>query len=405
VRGRRRKSDDIWVLRDFSLTISPGEAVGVIGDNGAGKSTILKLGARIVEPTSGRVFLNGRVGALLEVGVGFHPDLSGLENIYLSGSVIGLGRREMASRINDIVEFSGVGEFITMPVRHYSSGMLIRLGFAVATSTDPDILLVDEVLSVGDISFRRKCLERIALLQQRGAAILYVSHNLEEVRSVCDHAVWLHDAMVRAEGHPDEVVEAYTSYHLMQRGFEVQQPSTAPGQGRRFGRGGLDITDCVVLDAQGCPVHSWTGEAPLTVRLDFECSRHLPQVAFGLSIYNEDGVRIATPNSPTYHDLCAGEAGSVFAVIPGMSLRPGPYDLTVAASDPLADEYTPFAHHHRAYRFWVPDDRNATEGVVSLPSRWVRTNSWDEARLATDGKRGCDESQDIEAIEGVLPGA
>ncbi|MCU0521975.1 MAG: ATP-binding cassette domain-containing protein, partial [Anaerolineae bacterium] len=300
---RRGTSEEFWVLRDFSLSISRGEAVGVIGDNGAGKSTILKLGARIVEPTSGAVTLNGRVGALLEVGVGFHPDLSGRENVFLSGSMIGLGRHDMAARFDEIVDFSGVEKFIDMPVRHYSSGMLIRLGFSVATSIDPDVLLVDEVLSVGDMTFRQKCMDRIDGLRENGTAILYVSHNLGEVRSVCSRAVWLHEAEVRAHGLPDEVVREYTNYTLRQRGLAVHELGTVEGRGGRLGSGGLEITDCMLLDRGGQPARSWKGGQPMILRVDYRCQRALREVIFGVSVYTEDGIRVANPDSPVYHDL------------------------------------------------------------------------------------------------------
>ena len=386
-RGRQqRKLSSFWVVRDLSLTVNRGEAVGVIGDNGAGKSTILKLGARIVEPTSGEVRLNGRVGALLEVGVGFHPDLSGRENVFLSGSMIGLGRSEMSRRFDEIVDFSGVEKFIDMPVRHYSSGMLVRLGFSVATSINPDILLVDEVLSVGDFSFRKKCLERIEALQRGGAAILYVSHNLDEVRTVCDRAIWLHEAVVRAEGEPDDVVRAYTNFTLRERGLEVWELGSASGHGGRFGSGGIEILDCVLLDRAGNSTESWAGGEPLVIRIDYQCHRPVAEVRFGVSIYTEDGIRVANPDSPTYYTLAAGEERSVYMIIDNAQLRPGTYDLTVAASDPRAVEYSPYVHQHRAYRFNVLAGDHAPEGLVFLPSQWLRTNDWTrvEALLRED---------------------
>jgi ABC-type polysaccharide/polyol phosphate transport system ATPase subunit len=206
---RRSKVRELWALQDVSLIVGRGELVGIIGDNGAGKSTMLKLAARIIVPTRGQVVANGRVGSLLEVGVGFHGDLTGRENIYLSAALIGLTRREIESRLDEIIAFSGVGEFVDAPVRRYSAGMLVRLGFSVATSFRPDILLVDEVLAVGDQTFRQQCLERISDMRSRGTAILYVSHNLEEVRRLCDRAMWLDDGRIQARGNPEDVVQAY----------------------------------------------------------------------------------------------------------------------------------------------------------------------------------------------------
>lgn len=376
--ARREPSQDFWVLRDFSLAIGRGESVGIIGDNGVGKSTVLKIGARIVDPTAGEVTRNGRIGSLLEVGVGFHPDLTGRENIYLSGAMIGMDRGEMNRRYDEIVSFSGVEEFIDMPVRHYSSGMQIRLGFSVATSIDPDILLVDEVLSVGDLSFRRKCFDRIQALRDEGTSLLYVSHNLDEVREMCDRVMWLHEACVRADGRPDEVVKAYTNYALRDRGLKVWELGSITSRGRRFGTGGVRILGCTLLDAAGNPAESWTVGEPLIVCIDYRCERRLQEAVFGLSLYTDDGIRVATPNSPIYRDLAEGATGRVFVVIPGIALRPGVYDITVAVSDPRAAEYTPYVHLHRAYQFQAIAGESTPEAFVSIPSRWLRANDWQQ---------------------------
>ena len=200
---------DFWALRDVSLEVRPGETVGIVGANGAGKSTLLKVIARILRPTGGRARVNGRVAPLLELGAGFDPELTGRENIYLNGAILGCSRREMDHKVDRIVEFAEVGEFIDAPLRTYSTGMTARLGFAVATDADPDIVIVDEVLAVGDEAFQRKCLARLDAFRNKGVTILLVSHNAALIRSLCHRAAWLHRGQLRALGPAAEVVAEY----------------------------------------------------------------------------------------------------------------------------------------------------------------------------------------------------
>ncbi len=215
LRANRNRREPFWALRDVSFAVQQGETLGIIGTNGSGKSTVLKLISRIIEPTTGRITVSGRLSALLELGAGFHPDLTGRENIYLNGSILGLGRREMKRKFDDIVAFADLGQFIDMPVRSYSSGMHMRLGFAVAIHVDPEILLVDEVLAVGDEAFQAKCFRKIEELQQQGLTIVLVSHDLGEVKRLCNRAVWLADGELKALG-PSEVVTA--QYHARSSG-------------------------------------------------------------------------------------------------------------------------------------------------------------------------------------------
>jgi lipopolysaccharide transport system ATP-binding protein len=198
-----------WALRQVSLTIEPGTTVGIIGDNGAGKSTLLKLMSRILTPDEGEIEINGHVAALIELGAGFHPELTGRENIVINGVILGLSRAEIRRRMGDIIEFAGIGEAIEDPVRTYSSGMYARLGFAVAVNVDPDILLIDEVLSVGDAAFTRKCQLALERFKQENRAIVVVSHALGTVSSFCDRAIWLDKGKVRLSGPVDEVIDAY----------------------------------------------------------------------------------------------------------------------------------------------------------------------------------------------------
>lgn len=211
--GREGKSEAFWALKDLSLDVYKGESLAFIGHNGAGKSTFLGLVARTIYPTHGSVTVDGRLGTLLELGAGFHPDLTGRENIYLNASLLGLSREEVEARFEDIVKFSELEEFIDVFLRSYSSGMQVRLGFSVAVHVDPDILIMDEVLSVGDQSFQQKCLDRIQEFKDAGKTLLFVSHNLGQVKSLCERAVWLDHGAVHMSGKADEVVDRYIEAH------------------------------------------------------------------------------------------------------------------------------------------------------------------------------------------------
>src|SRR5215510_14483801 len=224
----RARGEVFWALRDVSFSVGQGQSLGLVGHNGAGKSTVLKLMTRILEPTSGTVQMRGRVAALLELGSGFHPDLSGRENVFLNGSLTGFSRRDMERKLDEIVDFAEIGDFNDLEVKHYSSGMYTRLGFAVATAVDPDILITDEVLAVGDEAFQRKCMERIYRFRQLGKTIIFVSHALDTVRLLCDQAIWLDHGEARAAGPSSEVIDAYLAQVNRQEQEELaQQPAAA----------------------------------------------------------------------------------------------------------------------------------------------------------------------------------
>ena len=211
---RRTRREKYWVLNDISFEIEQGEMVGIIGPNGAGKSTILKLISRIIEPTSGRLEVNGRLGALLELGAGFHPDLTGRENVYLNGAFLGFTKADMDRIFDSIVAFSEMEQFIDIPVKHYSSGMYMRLGFSIAIHLQPELLLVDEVLAVGDRSFQLRCLDRVQQMKRQGVTIMLVSHDLTQIRKLYDRAIWIDDGQVQAEGPVEPVLSQYTAHAL-----------------------------------------------------------------------------------------------------------------------------------------------------------------------------------------------
>jgi lipopolysaccharide transport system ATP-binding protein len=268
---------DFWALHDINLQVNQGDRVAIVGRNGAGKSTLLKILSRITEPTKGRVRIKGRVASLLEVGTGFHPELTGRENIYLNGSILGMTRNDIKARFNDIVEFADIGRFLDTPVKRYSSGMYVRLAFAVAAHVEPDVLLVDEVLAVGDAAFQKKCLDRMGHATQEGRTVLFVSHNMPAVTQLCDRGVWIHGGKVRSIGTSEEVVKEYLasgSENPSERSW--QYPGDAPGDelvrllGCRLKQRG-DITSIVDINA------------PCQVEMDFEVLSARPNLVTGVT--------------------------------------------------------------------------------------------------------------------------
>ena len=273
--GRATEEETITALRDVSFEVARGEAFGIVGSNGSGKSTLLKLLAGILRPTRGRVLVDGRVAALIELGAGFHPEISGRENVFINGALLGLSRREIERRYEQIVDFSGLADFMEEPVKNYSSGMYVRLGFAVAIHTDPEILLVDEVLAVGDESFAHRCLRRIEELLAAGRTVLFVSHSLALVEGLCDRVAWLEGGTLRAVGEPRRVVDAYRQAVAEAESAEHQRSkeereaaeaapaeAAAPAEVLRWGSGAAEITAVRLLDEVGAErYHFASGEA------------------------------------------------------------------------------------------------------------------------------------------------
>jgi lipopolysaccharide transport system ATP-binding protein len=297
--GRRRRGDrprasePFWALHDVSLEVAPGEVVGLIGPNGAGKSTLLKLLARITPPTEGRIEVRGRMATLLEVGTGFHQELTGRENIYLNGAILGLSRREIASRFDAIVEFSGVEAFVDTPVKRYSSGMFVRLGFAVAAHLDADIMLVDEVLAVGDAAFQRKCMNKIRdLTVEEGRTIVFVSHNLAWVERLCDRAFLIDHGVLAAEGPVAQVTAGYLSgTDATEAGGTIQIPERAP----RIGTGTARFLNVRLLDPEYAqPTGSLLLNQPLVVETTLQVEETIQEAVLEIGIAAADGLRLIT---------------------------------------------------------------------------------------------------------------
>jgi len=288
----QRAVEEFWALRDVSLEIAPGEAVGLIGPNGAGKSTLLKLLSQITLPTEGRIRLWGRVATLLEVGTGFHPDLSGRENIYVNGAILGMRKREIEERFDEIVEFSGVERFLDTPVKRYSSGMYVRLAFAVAAHLQPEILLVDEVLAVGDAEFQRKCLGSMQAASEGGRTVVFVSHNMAAVQRLCSRVFVIDHGHVVKEGSPADAVAEY----MHRAGPEQEQGVAVIGEGvERFaGSGEARLRKVVMADLDGRPTGSVRLGQRFRLTLTFEVFKEIPEAVVEVGISTPDGTRFAT---------------------------------------------------------------------------------------------------------------
>ncbi len=369
--GRWRQTrihDELHALQDVSFAITRGETVGFIGANGAGKSTLLKLIARILEPDSGMVTVNGRVGALLELGAGFHPDLTGRENVYLNASIMGLTRREVDRRFDEIVAFSELERFIDVPVKHYSSGMYVRLGFAVAVNMEPEILLVDEVLAVGDQAFQSRCLKRVSEIQQTGTTVVFVSHALNTIRQNCKRVIWIDAGNLRCDGAPPHVIGEYLK---LVWGRQDRDGSDTSDLGNRWGSGEARIERVELLDEYDRPVNSFRTWDFFKVRMWYVASSLVKAPAFGIGLYDEDGERLNGPNS-TWAGTPVPEVhgrGYVDYVVEHLPLLSGLYDLTVAIYDESITQ--PYDHWHRMLRFTVTHgDVDWQDGVVYIPHRW-----------------------------------
>jgi lipopolysaccharide transport system ATP-binding protein len=360
---------DLWALQDVSFEVRKGEVVGIIGHNGAGKSTLLKILSRITDPTAGEIWFEGRVGSLLEVGTGFHPELSGRENIFLSGAILGMSRREIAAKFDEIVEFSEIGRFIDTPVKRYSSGMYVRLGFAVAAHLEPEVLIVDEVLAVGDAAFQRKCMSKMHEVSKDGRTILFVSHNMGSIQSLCDRALVLRNGRLVAEGPPSEAAALYLQSTAEHLGVDLARRPDRQGRGR---------TRAVAMavyneGCEGAPGLLLYGQ---TARIECEVSEVLPDLTCSFTILNHFTQRVCRFSSRV---TAAGDGvtpGNRFTcAIPELPLVPGRYHVNVAVFagaelEDGVDSATTFDVEHGALD-GRPLAREQTGVIVAPRHRWT----------------------------------
>jgi ABC-type polysaccharide/polyol phosphate transport system ATPase subunit len=365
VRGRRARYDEFWALDGVSFEVAKGETFGIIGHNGSGKSTMLKCVARILRPDRGRVTVTGTLSALLELGAGFHPELSGRENVYLNAAILGLSRRDVDARFDDIVGFAGLERFIDTPVKTYSSGMFVRLGFAVAINVEPDVLLIDEVLAVGDESFQRKCSEKIAEFRAEGRTIVIVSHGVGALRQLCNRVAWLDHGALKALGTGPEVVDAYMA------DAHAGRVSTEE-DGIRWGSGEVRVHRIELLDESGAAITTVRTGATVTVRVHYRARERVPEPVFGLAIMRIDGLAVTSPDLSDVGLVPASIEGEGYidATFDDLSLLEGTYEISIGVGDRA--ELITYDHWEKPLRFDVergtPFERR---GLVTMRPRWT----------------------------------
>lgn len=402
VSSKRRKYEKREVLKDISFKLKRGEAVGLIGHNGCGKSTTLKLLTRIMYPDSGTITMRGRVSSLIELGAGFHPDMSGRENIYINASIFGLNKKEIDRRLDDIIAFSELEEFIDNPVRTYSSGMYMRLAFAVAINVDADILLIDEILAVGDVAFQAKCFNRLREIKKAGTTIVIVSHSLAQIEQICDRSIWLHDGLIREEGAPRIVDPKYMAYMSQkeerkkkkaeevaakekkekEKTEEKQETQTEAEvkkeaeketaeetqDAKRWGSREAYMKKVTVLDMEGKECQTFQNDQPFQIRIDYKAEKKLDDVVFGIAIYRSDQVYIYGTN--TLIDYSASNTlegeGHIDLKIDRMPVNAGDYTIDLAFHRPDGFNYD---FWREACSVQIQNVKNEV-GVISLPHKW-----------------------------------
>ena len=402
VSSKRRRYEKREVLKDISFKLKRGEAVGLIGHNGCGKSTTLKLLTRIMYPDSGTITMRGRVSSLIELGAGFHPDMSGRENIYINASIFGLNKKEIDRRLDDIIAFSELEEFIDNPVRTYSSGMYMRLAFAVAINVDADILLIDEILAVGDVAFQAKCFNRLREIKKAGTTIVIVSHSLAQIEQICDRSIWLHDGLIREEGAPRIVDPKYMAYMSQKEerkkkkaeeaatkekkekeNTEEKQETQTEAEvkkeaeketaeetqdAKRWGSREAYMKKVTVLDMEGKECQTFQNDQPFQIRIDYKAEKKLDDVVFGIAIYRSDQVYIYGTN--TLIDYSASNTleaeGHIDLKIDRMPVNAGDYTIDLAFHRPDGFNYD---FWREACSVKIQNVKNEV-GVISLPHKW-----------------------------------
>ena len=365
---QRGRFEEFWAVSDVSVDVPEGESLGIIGENGSGKSTLLKCVAGILIQDKGTIAVQGRLASLLEVGAGFHPDFTGRENIYLNGAILGLPRRYITTILDDIVSFAELEQFIDNPVKTYSSGMYMRLGFAIAVNLDPDIMLIDEVLAVGDEAFQRRCMERINAIRAEGRTLVFVSHALESVRAICDRCLWLDHGAARMLGGVDSVLAAYLAEVDRREAAELEvteiaEVDTSPG------RMGVRITAIDFSGPDGPTTVLNTGD-PLTISVGYAAPEPLRGARFSITFLRGDGAPILTV--PT-DDLATGDAalpreGVVRLALPGVPFLEGFYSVTVDITEIATGQHYKRLERVRPFRVHSADHREV--GMALLGHTW-----------------------------------
>ena len=358
---------DFYALKGINYKVNKGEMIGVIGSNGAGKTTLLKLLGKIIEPTRGNIKINGKVSTLLELGAGFHPELTGAENIFLNGAILRLKKDKIKSMFDEIVDFAELSQFINIPVKYYSSGMQMRLGFAIAVIVEHDILLVDEVLAVGDEAFMKKCFYKITEFKNKGKTIIFVSHNLNAVGEYCDRTIWIDGGEIKGEGESGKVIQEYLNFVGKKEKFE----EVIVGLKNTWGTKEIEITDVSFYDSQGTKKNVfYTGE-DIIVRYKYHTNKRIDKPVFGMAIHREDGIHIFGTNTKIENQMVeyVDRDGEIEYCIPNNPLNEGIY---LFSADILDYELKKtFDKHNRLYRIKVlRGNKSPVAGTLNIPCRW-----------------------------------
>ncbi len=361
--GRRKQPDFFAALRDVDLKVNKGETLGIIGYNGAGKSTLLSLVAGTIIPSSGRIHTTGTISSLLELGAGFHPDLTGRENVFLYGAIMGLSQERMKERFDDITEFADIGDFINQPVKHYSSGMYVRLGFAVAVEVDPDILLIDEVFAVGDVDFQKKCLKKMSEFRDRNKTMVIVSHDLPTIQSISDRILLLDQGKVKGLGAPDSVVDTYQA---------LSRKRTSKAVGREWGTGEARLENVEVLDSNENPAEIFKTGDTMTVILHYQAFERIHSPVFGFSIADRHGRTVFGSNTQVdgVNPAHIEGKGKIKLEIGPVPMAKGTYLLSFSLHSPDHKKN----YHRIDNRFPIAiESESQLEGYCTMPYRWSPT--------------------------------
>jgi len=361
---RRESRDDFWALRDVSFAVPRGDVLGVIGPNGSGKTTLLSLLAQTMVPTSGTLQVRGAVSSLLELGAGFHPDLTGRENIYLNASIMGIPREVVEMKFDSIVDFSGLGSFIETPIKFYSSGMIVRLGFSVAVEVDPGVLLLDEVLAVGDEAFQKKSGRRITEFKEAGKTIVVVSHDMNMIRSFCRRAIHLEQGKIAQEGPAGDVVDGYVERALSSAGALA-----APGLRREWGSREAEIVRASLSDAAGREKAAFRADEEAVVSIDYRASARIEEPVFGFALHNEEYALVLGSNTQMADAVVPSIEGTgrILLRFKSLPLLPGRYFLSLSLHSP--DHLINYHRQEYFYSFTVISSQRGV-GIAGIPVTW-----------------------------------
>jgi ABC-2 type transport system ATP-binding protein/lipopolysaccharide transport system ATP-binding protein len=374
-----RQDEKFAALKGVSFQVEEGKTLSIIGENGSGKSTLLKILAGISKPTAGTITTKGRISALIELGAGFHPEISGRENIFINGIILGLTKKKIQERIDNIVEFAELEDFIDNPVKSYSSGMYMRLGFSIAINVDPDILLIDEVLAVGDASFVPKCLDKINEFKRKGKTIIFVSHDLSTVDRISDKVIWLKEGQIEMQGYPKRVIDAYLEYigkrDEKKAGIKHQEEEKEAEENRekRWGSQEIEIHNVKMIDSSGTEKYIYESDEPFSIEFDVNARVKENDFVFGIGIFNTEGVQCYGTNTfiEDFKSKSISGKGKIKINVPALNLINGSYFLDVAVHK--RDGY-PFDYHHFLYTFKVTSTYKDV-GITRIPHNWEFSNN------------------------------